>query len=838
MRLTSVSAVLRGRRLPYQPPLFHWSLALLIGAALSLTGAAAWIVAISALVSALFAWSSATRSDVIGSVRWPVALLLMTPALIGIGYWRAEQTMLPPAGLATADFAGQSVSLAGRVADEPQVHGAGMRLLLHARSIELADERREIDARVQLFLPDAPEVALGDPVRVEATLTPVRDAATELRAYLDWLERRGIAASGLASPGGLVVIGERKLGWPRSWAADARHALNESLRAALPPPLSGIAQGMITGRRDAIDSELRSSLNDTSLSHLIVISGSNLTLLTSLVMVATGWALGRRGAALLAIAAALSYGALIGPDPPVQRAMWMAIVFAAAHLFGRGASALYAVVATAALMTTLQPSLLLDLSFQLTLAGTLGIVVLMPSVSLDFLSGRGGAGGVLRDAALVTLVASLATLPLIVLHFERAALIGILANFLVAPLFSWMLLGSAATALIGIVSEITAHALAWALAWLPLRWLALVAEQGGQLPGAGEEIRGFRHAHLLIVYGIILLASARPHRERIQRWYRSRADTPHRSPGRYNIGLIPELRSHLMLLALVGLAAATAAALWLSVAAETERRLQVHFIDVGQGDAALIVTPQRQTILIDTGEQSDALLAALRRYMPANARRIDLLVVTHPQSDHVEALWPLLDHYDIQAALVSTYLEETTLGQRVRGLLDDRAIPTATAHPGERYTFPGELELVLDVLWPPASGLPDSYLSDPNATSIVIRARYGAASLLLTGDINVEQELDLVREPCPGSIAPCKLQADVLKVAHQGSRNSSASLFLDAVAPTLAVISAGVDNLHGHPHAEVLDSLTRVGAETLVTSEHGDITIATDGRTLSVRTER
>ena len=830
-----------GRRLPYQPPMLHWALALATGAALSLTNADASIIAAAAAaVATLLAVSSAAQINSLAKLRRiNLILLLISPALIGVGFWRADETQLQPQSIAWADFGEQPIRLTGSVGDDPQLRGGGMRFLLNAESIQIGTEQRPIDDRIQVFVTEVLLIEYGERITVEAVLTPTSQAEAE---YLRWLANRRIAASAFARPGGVELLGQSDASWRHGLAADARRALNRSLRSALPPPISGIAQGMISGRSDAIDPELRSDLNDTSLSHLIVISGSNLTLLITMVMAASAWLIGRRGAALLAIAAALSYGALIGPDPPVQRAMWMAIVFAAAHLLGRGSSALYAVAATAALMVALEPHILLDLSFQLTLAGTLGIVVLMPSLSQDFLSGQRGLVGSLRDAALVTLVATLATMPLIVLHFGRAALIGIPANLLVTPLFTWMLLGSASTALIGLLSDSLAAALSWGLAWLPLRWLVFVAEAGAQLPGAGAAIQGFGHLHLLIVYAAVLAASLRPHRERVARWNRKprRPRTPRlgRPLSRIGLGLIDNPGSHLRSALAAGIITAAAAALWLSACSPTPTHLQVHFIDVGQGDAALIVTPQEQTILVDTGEQSDDLLAALRRHIPSSTGRIDLVVITHPQSDHAESLWAVLDHYDVGQVMLSAYADTTQLGRRIIELLDDRSVPIVQARPGQQIVFSGGINLSLDILWPPSDGLPHEYLSNPNSTSIVIRARYGEAVFLFTGDINVEQELDLVRAPCVNAARPCELRADVLKVAHQGSRFSSSSLFLDSVRPSLAILSVGADNPHGHPHEEVIASLARIGADPLITSERGDISVTSDGRTISVTTER
>ena len=827
-------------RLPYQPPLLLWTFAFTAGAALALTDARTWVVALAAATVTLLSLASAARINEISThKRVNLLLLLLTPTLLGLGFWRAETTTLQSDSIAFVDLAGQTVQLKGVVIEDPQFRNSGVRLLLQAEALSLGPEGRKLDDRIQVNIPDAHNLAFGDRITFDAVLSSTAKAETD---YIQWLANRRIAATAEAQPGSLRRLEPANLPWWQDLAAKARSALNHDLRDALPPPLSGIAQGMITGRRDAIDPELRSDLNDTSLSHLIVISGSNLTLLTALVMAGSAWLIGRRGAALLAILAALAYGTLIGPDPPVQRAMWMAIIFATAHMLGRGASAFYAVSATAGLMVALEPHILLDLSFQLTLAGTMGIVLLMPALSQEFLSGERGMIGTIRDAALVTLVATLATMPLIVLHFERAALIGLPANLFVTPVFAWMFLGSAATAILGLGSDSLAAALGWPLAWLPLRWLTLVAQQGSQLPGAGVAIQGFGHAHLAIVYAAVLIVAFRPHRERVERWSRTPRDKPLRflpiPVHRVGFEVVPGLRDHLTPMFVTGTLSALAAALWLSACSTGDEHLQVHFIDVGQGDSALIVTPERQSILIDTGEQPQAILGSLRRHLPTGVGQIDLVVITHPQSDHGEALWAILDHYDVGQVLVSPYTDVTHFGRRFLDLIARNEIPTITARPGTRLVLEGQTDLLLDVLWPPRSGLPDEYLSDPNSTSIVIRARYADASLLFAGDINATQELDLVRNSCAGSRDPCDLSADVLKVAHQGSRFSSSTLFLESVRPTFAILSAGTNNPHGHPHDEVLDSLHRIGVTSLVTSEHGDITIATNGQSLSLTTER
>ncbi len=837
--LTSANAIIAAGRAIYLPPLLLWAFSFVIGVALSLGGASLWLTLLAVLAATLCSAVSLAGAHAIARNRAAnMILVLLAPTLLAVGFWRAESTKFELDSLAVTDLGEQTVRIEGVIIEDPQFDARGMNLTILVNGLRLGDERRETRDVVRLSVSESEAVRTGDRISARASLEGTADANDD---FLAWLASRRVAATGRALPGSVTVLEQGQLSWRRQAATDARSALNRSLRNSLPPPYSGIAQGMTTGRRDAIDSDLRTTLNDTSLSHLVVISGSNLTLLTAIVMSACSWLLGRRSAAALAIVAALAYGTLVGDDPPVQRAMWMAIVFAGSHLIGRGASALDAAIATAGFMIGLKPQILLDLSFQLTIAGTLGIVILMPSLSHEFLSGSGGVGSIIRDVALITMVASLATMPLIALHFERASLIGIAANLLAAPLFAWMLIGAATTALVGLVSESSAVTISWALAWLPLRWLVIVAETTVRLPGAGDIVRGFTHVHLLIIYTAILIATVRPHRERIRRWYR--APSRHADSRLYSLRAVmgrlsPHAQSQLAAACLTGIVVAAAAAIWLFAWSPGPERLQVHFIDVGQGDAALIVTPERRSVLIDTGGRPDDILSALRSHLPESASAIDALVISHPQSDHVEALWAIRDFYDIKQVYVSARVRDTSVGRRAVNLLTRTAVPITIVHAGDQIVVPGPTPLYLDVLWPPVGGLPEAYLSDPNATSLVLRARYGETAFLFSGDINAAQELDLVRFPCPGSAHACEIRADVLKVAHQGSRFSSTSLFLEMVRPTIAVLSASADNPHGHPHESVVASLRRIGANSLLTADRGDISVASDGRSISVATER
>ena len=513
----------------YQPPILLWIAAFVLGAALGLARAPEAFIALAAFSAALLGAVSAWQVRSESHRGWATlcVLLLLTPLLFGAGLWRAEQSGPRGAGLAIADFDAQQLVLRGVVLGAPSFRESDLEARVQAERVQVGGEEQIVDARIQLTLPGSAGIMAGDRLVAVVTLESTGSrTADEDDGYRNWLAARGVAALGTVQPGDIRVIERTRASWWRRWLWEARTAVNDALRDALPPPLSGLAQGMVTGQRQAIDGPLRDDLNRTSLSHLIVVSGANLTLLTAIVMAATSWIVGRRPAALLAMLTALAYAAFAGGDPPVLRALGMAIVFSLAHMLGRGASAPDAVALAAGVMIGAEPQILRDVSFQLTLAGTLGLVLLMPSLVQRQLSGVGGLSGAVRAVALVSLVAMLATMPLIALHFQRISLVGLLANVLVAPLFGWMFLGSFAVGIVGVANETIAVVLSWPLAWLPLRWLALIADAGSQLPGASQPVRDFGSIHALVVYAGMAAVAIRPRRESVARWNRAQPVRP------------------------------------------------------------------------------------------------------------------------------------------------------------------------------------------------------------------------------------------------------------------------------------------------------------------------
>ena len=828
----------------YHSPLLVWALAFLAGAALYGAGAGGTAIGIGLFAAgAVGVIAGLAAPPAMQLRRTAVALLWLTPLFLAIGFWRADAGDSQPGVLGSLSADGsQTVVVAGVVEREPQHRFAEVETLLRVAEVRLGDETLTTDERVRLLLPPGTEAEIGDRMTAAAAFNSTfATAEGDDPGYERYLRLGAITASGRAERV-IAIEPSQPSAWQR-FLKDARDSINSTLAAALPIGVEGLAQGMLTGRVDGIDSELRRDFNASNLSHIIVISGSNLSLLAMVAFRATGWWAGRRTASLLAMAAALAYFAFlqqVGADPPVLRATVMTAALLGSSLLasagiGYRLSPVYAVVGAASVLVAIEPPALLQVSFQLSFAGTLGIALFAPRLVDGLFSGEAGLLRAAADVTLITLAATLATLPLIALHFERVSAVGLVANLLTVPLFPWMFLGAGAVGVLGTFWSGGASVLAWPLVWLPLRWLSLVAEVSASLPLADAVVRGFTTLHALVVYGAMALVSLRPRWELI----------PLRAaPTRARVPLAAPLLAS-------GVLAVAVAMVW-QEAFDHDPRLAMHFLDVGQGDAAVMRTPSGQIALVDSGASVDRLTAQLRDTLPERTRRIDLLVLTHPQVDHGGAAFSLLNSYDVGALVVSPYADQRRLGRSLIARAQARGVEIVEVSAGCSLTLPGsgDGDVVIDVLWPPGEsdcGAADAsewgaQADDPNALGLVLRVRYGETAYLLSADIGLAEEIQLATAPCIGTDggAPCELSAQVLKVAHHGSRHSSGDIFLRRVRPAVAVISAGADNAHGHPAPDAVSALADwVQPEMLLTTaEAGRISIYSDGTSLALAMQR
>lgn len=259
--------------------------------------------------------------------------------------------------------------------------------------------------------------------------------------------------------------------------------------------------------------------------------------------------------------------------------------------------------------------------------------------------------------------------------------------------------------------------------------------------------------------------------------------------------------------------------------------LRVTFLDVGQGDSAVIETPSGRVVVIDGGgipavdereggDPGSRILVPFLRSRGISA--VDLLVATHPDDDHVQGLVAAVTRLSVRAALDGGLPSGPGPCARLRGALNARGVRVHTARRGQHFDLGGGARL--EVLHPTAPFLTGTH-SDDNNNAIVLRLIYGKTRVLFTADAEQEAEESLLR-------SGLDLQAEVLKVGHHGSRGSTSAAFLKAVQPTVAILSCGRNNRFGHPHKETLQRLE--GVRLFRTDQQGAIVLETDGERIRI----
>ncbi len=230
-------------------------------------------------------------------------------------------------------------------------------------------------------------------------------------------------------------------------------------------------------------------------------------------------------------------------------------------------------------------------------------------------------------------------------------------------------------------------------------------------------------------------------------------------------------------------------------------RLRVSFLNIGQGDSIFIFTPSYHTILIDGGPD-DRVLSELGEVLPFFERTLDLVVLTHPHADHINGLISVIERYDVRNILMTGVSYESRLYQEFLDRIRTQHIPLYIAKADLDFSF--QNEVFFDILYPFKS-IAGETIAEINNSSIVMNVRYQNRSIFLSGDAEIEVE-NLLLNDYHG-----RLDADILKVGHHGSKSSSSSDFLQAISPEYAVIQAGFGNRYHHPHTETLDRFASMG---------------------------
>jgi competence protein ComEC len=692
-----------------------------------------------------------------------------------------------------------------------------------------------IRVNVRGMVEGGPAIHAGDRLRFTAELR--RPYGLHNVGLFDagrYAQRQGIDAAALVRADQVIRLDDGN-GWldryffrpVEAWRA----RVDRAMTASLSPPSAALLSSLILGETSRLTPDMRDAFTAAGVAHLLSISGSHLALLAGVIFLLVRgachllparwllWLTMRLSPTQLAILATVPavvwYTALAGGQVATIRSLLMLLLYCGAVLLSRPHDLLTALAVAALVVLAVDPLALGAISFQLSYGAVLGMGLALvwwsgwtaeerqrePAVSGPDEEAPPWWRPWLRRSALyllLTVAATAATAPLVLYHFRQFNWVGLVSNMVlpvigvvVIPLgllSAWLtLLFSSSTLPFAALNEWAVTALTAVVGWFA-RW-----------PGAVVHLA----APSLLTVALLYTGMAALVWGRRMRW--------------------------------LGALGVTAGAVWMMIALagllRPDGQLRVNFLDVGQGDAAVITAPTGQTMVIDGGPQYggyDTGRAVVAPYLwDHGIHRIDYLVASHPQADHIGGQVALLHLFPVG--------ELWQNGVRRGGSVADGWRAAAEADSARLITIRSVHEPVrigpvqIDLLHPSGAFVPDNDNPDGhglNDSAIVLRIGLGEHRFLFTGDIEKPAETELLR------VAADRLEATVLKVPHHGSRTSSTPEFLNAVHPRDAVISVGAYNPYHHPAPPVVEAYEARGVDLLRTDQEGQVTYLTDGTTL------
>ncbi len=683
--------------------------------------------------------------------REPVArcsLWLLAGLMLGAGRYLLAAPHFDATHIAR--YVGTEGTLVGIVEAEPVPHRTTTHLRVAAEQLRLPNgETLPVHGTLLILAPPQTTAFYGDRIEAHGSLAlPPRFEGFDYRAYL---ARRDIYV--VMEQGTDVAILDRHLRSPAmeavlrfKWKAVRR------LQAILPEPHASLLAGILLGVEWGIPEALNDAFAATGTSHIVAISGFNLTIVAGLFAALARTLFGRRRETWIALGGLWSYTLLVGGGAAVLRAAVMGSLVILARREGRPLHGPTALAAAAWLMSLADPFILWDVGFQLSLAATAGILLFQPALSAWMLRllQRGLARGraekllaLLEESFIVTLAAQITTTPILVATFHRLSLITLLTNFLILPAQPYVMLFGG-LALAASLLWLPPGRLLAAPAWAVLDYTIRVVRATASLPWASVEVGQVALGGLWGYY-VLLLA-----------WH-----------GWHNLKPLARRRLWESLRARpawqwTGIAAGIAASLALLLSLP-DGRLHLWFLPV-HGNALLIQTPAGRHLLIDGADDPSALLAAIDAHLPWYDRRLDWVILTAPQAEELPGLSAVVERYTV-GTVVLPPLQGGSGDAAFRAQVEGGAAARSfIARQGDRWQID---RLTITVLWPP----------EGERGPLVLRLDDGESSVILPAHATSPLEAQLATFGA--------LRGDLLLAPRHGAPTALTPAFLDAVAPAM-----------------------------------------------------
>ena len=792
-------------------PLFWLSLAFMVGIVLSARVqlpvnywlAAAGTSLLLALLATFLGKRSRSSPGISNSKsKYHLRFLLLAIFVFAMGaarYLSSLPDLNSPGQIAYYNDRAYEVRVTGVVSQPPQVLEHHDNVKLRAESIQQVGESARVPVTgyviARLYSGDW---GYGDRLQVRGHLESPPE-------FEDFSYREYLAQQGVYSDMGDAVVhrvssgeGNLILSWIYAYKT---HAL-ETVYRLWPDPEASLLAGILLGDESGIPEDVDQAFRETGTSHIIVISGFNITIIAALLVglfsrIFGSGEFGVRRAAIFALLGIAVYTILVGADAAVVRAAIMGGLSLFATLLGRRQTGLNTLGLVAAGMAAFNPQVLWNIGFQLSFAATLGLVLYADPLKEAFerlaarfvpLERAQKWSPAVGEYILFTLAAQLVVLPVIIYHFQRLSLSSLLANPLILPVQPPLMMLGGLALLAGTLYYPLGQILAW-IAWPFVVYTIRVVELLAEIPGGAVSLGEVSLLLVISFYALLFgLTFIGGQYEKVRQWLR---------PGAVLVGI--------MILAVL---------VWRLALSAPDGRLHMTVFDVGTGDGVLIQTPGGRSLLIDGGPGRRALSDALGRRLPLGNRQLDWLVIAAAGEEQIGGLQPNLDRFEVKNVLWAGPQQGSHAARELQSNLVHKGIPVETAETGQ----------VLD-------------LGDGAALTVIEVGQRGAVLLLEWEKFRVLLPIGLDFEMISNlEMVPDLKNITALLLAESGYAPVNPGEWIDALRPQMIMLSVGAGDREGLPSPE---TLAAVESYTLLrTDQNGWIQLSTDGEQLWVEVER
>lgn len=560
--------------------------------------------------------------------------------------------------------------------------------------------------------------------------------------------------------------------------------IRDTINGTLTDEEGNLLLAILLGDKDKLSEDIQESFKTSNLSHMLAVSGAHVSyIILGLTYVLQNSIIGKKNGKIVRIIFLLAFMAITNFTPSVTRACIMAILTLFSSIIYRK-SDVYTNISVAALITLIfNPYSLLDLGFQLSYGGTIGIIIFIKRIQEKKSNSK--VINYIKQMALVSIYANIIIIPIMMYHFNTVSFTFIISNIMASPILGIIVI----TGFLFIIASITVKPLTRLIAIFIkpiLSILIKISQICSKLPFSNILVVTPYMFNVISYYAIILYCI--------------------KSKKNNKCKIIICL---LIVLILINF-----------IIYIFPQKLRIFFIDVGQGDSTLIITPDKKTVLIDGGG-SDSFDVGEKVLLPylldRRILKIDYVLISHFDTDHCGGILTIMEKVKVKNIIISEQAEHSENYERFKKLMIHKKIRLIEVKKGDKIKIGRYSEF--KILFPTSRLLSENPL---NNNSIVAQFNYNNFKMLFTGDIEKLAEQQILKAE------KAEIRADILKVAHHGSKTSSIPEFIKAVKPKIALIGVGKNNTFGHPNQQTIKNLENIKCRIYRTDLQGEIIIKID----------